>query len=176
MWLRQNFFMKSLPCGFLADFVTFTEESLNGKLYAVLTFQICKNALNEIYRCICTYIMGVVNMWCNTLLKCNIGLMRWVRTAPSHSIFEHCVKSVQIRSFFWSVFSRIQTEYWQIVRISPYSVRMRGNTDQKNSLFGYLSSYAVWMQENTDQKNFICGHFSVFSLNVGKYGSEKLRI
>ena len=25
--------------------------------------------------------------------------------------FEHCVKSVQIRSFFWSVFSCIRTEY-----------------------------------------------------------------
>ena len=45
----------------------------------------------------------------------------------------HCVKSVQIRSFFWSVFSRI----WTI--ISPYSVRMRENTDQKNSVFGHFS-------------------------------------
>ena len=26
----------------------------------------------------------------------------------------HCVKSVQIRSYFWSVFSRIQTEYGEI--------------------------------------------------------------
>ena len=40
----------------------------------------------------------------------------------------HCVKSVHIRSFFWSVFSRIRTKYRSI---SPYSVRMRGNTDQK---------------------------------------------
>ena len=32
----------------------------------------------------------------------------------------HCVKSVQIRSFFWSV-----------LRISPYLVQMRENTDQK---------------------------------------------
>ena len=34
---------------------------------------------------------------------------------------------------FWSAFSRIRTEYGQILRISPYSVRMRENTDQKNS-------------------------------------------
>ena len=33
----------------------------------------------------------------------------------------HCMKSVQIRSFFWSVFSRIRTEYGEI----------RENTDQK---------------------------------------------
>ena len=36
---------------------------------------------------------------------------------------QHCKKSVQIRSFFWSVFSRIRTS------ISPYSVRMRENTE-----------------------------------------------
>ena len=33
--------------------------------------------------------------------------------------------------FFWSVFSRIWAEYGEILRISPYGVRMRGNTDQK---------------------------------------------
>ena len=31
----------------------------------------------------------------------------------------HCVKSVQIRSFFWSVFSCIQIEYGEIRSISP---------------------------------------------------------
>ena len=30
---------------------------------------------------------------------------------------------------FWSVFSHIRTEYREILRISPYSVRMRENTD-----------------------------------------------
>ena len=30
----------------------------------------------------------------------------------------HCVKSVQIRSYFWSVFSRIRTEYGP--EITPY--------------------------------------------------------
>ena len=43
----------------------------------------------------------------------------------------HCVKSVQTRSFFWSVFFRIRTEYGEIPRISPYSVQMREHTDQK---------------------------------------------
>ena len=41
--------------------------------------------------------------------------------------------------FFWSVFSRIQTEYGGTVRISPYSVRARENTDQKNSEYGHVS-------------------------------------
>ena len=30
---------------------------------------------------------------------------------------------------FWSVFSRIGTEYKEVLRISLYSVRMRENTD-----------------------------------------------
>ena len=44
---------------------------------------------------------------------------------------KHCVESVQILSFFWSLFSRIRTEYGKMLRISPYSVRMQENTDQK---------------------------------------------
>ena len=43
----------------------------------------------------------------------------------------HCLKSVQIRSYFWSIFSRIRTEYREILGIFPYSVRMQENTDQK---------------------------------------------
>ena len=39
----------------------------------------------------------------------------------------HSVKKVQIRSFFWSVFSRIRTEYGEILSIFPYSVRMQEN-------------------------------------------------
>ena len=31
----------------------------------------------------------------------------------------HCVKSVQIRSFFWSVFSCIQTEYGDTGKYGP---------------------------------------------------------
>ena len=38
----------------------------------------------------------------------------------------HCVKSVQIRSFFWSIFSCIRTEYMKI-------------RTRKNSVFGYFS-------------------------------------
>ena len=46
-------------------------------------------------------------------------------------LLTHCMKSVQIPIFFWSVFSCIRTEYGETLRISPYSVRMRENTDQK---------------------------------------------
>ena len=49
------------------------------------------------------------------------------------------MKSVQIWSFFWSVFPRIRTEYGEILRISQHSVRMQENTDQKKTL--YLDTY-----------------------------------
>ena len=50
---------------------------------------------------------------------------------PTPLLAIHCVKSVQIRRFFWPVFSRIRTEYGEILRIFPYSVRMRENKNQK---------------------------------------------
>ena len=40
---------------------------------------------------------------------------------------------------FWSIFSRIWTEYGKILRISLYSVRMLENTDQNNSEHGHFS-------------------------------------
>ena len=44
---------------------------------------------------------------------------------------KYFVKSVRSRNFFWSVFYRIRSEYGEIQSISPNSVRMRENTDQK---------------------------------------------
>ena len=43
----------------------------------------------------------------------------------------HCMKSVQIRSFFWSLFSRIRTKYGDLLRKYPYSIGIRENTDHK---------------------------------------------
>ena len=53
----------------------------------------------------------------------------------------HCVKSVQIRSFFWTTFSCIRIKYGEMRSISPYSVRMWENTDQKK-----LSIWALFTQ------------------------------
>ena len=47
------------------------------------------------------------------------------------NLFSYCVKSVQIRSYFWSIFSCIRTEYGDLRNKSPYSVRMQQNMDQK---------------------------------------------
>ena len=40
---------------------------------------------------------------------------------------------------FWSVFSHIRTEYGEILRLSPYSIRMRKNAEQNNSEYGHFS-------------------------------------
>ena len=44
---------------------------------------------------------------------------------------------------FWSLFSGIRTEYGYLLRKSPYSVQMRENTDQKNSVFGQFLRSAI---------------------------------
>ena len=43
----------------------------------------------------------------------------------------HCVKSIQIRSYFWSVFSCTGTEYGDLLRKSPNSVQIQENMGQK---------------------------------------------
>ena len=47
-------------------------------------------------------------------------------------------KACPYSELFWSAFSRIRTEYGKIIRVSPYSVRMRENTDQSNSEYGHF--------------------------------------
>ena len=71
----------------------------------------------------------------------------WFDVPPSSSLlfsnflffclsFRHCVKSVQIRSFFWSVFSCIQNKYRKI-------------RTKKNSVFGHLSRSAFVFKIHT---------------------------
>ena len=62
---------------------------------------------------------------CSTLLCQDHRIVLW------KVFIHHYLKSVQIRRFFWSVFSRVQTEYGEIFRISPYWVWLRENTDQR---------------------------------------------
>ena len=48
-------------------------------------------------------------------------------------------ESCQYLEFFWSVFSRIWSEYREMQSNSPYSVQMQKNTDQKSFGFGHFS-------------------------------------
>ena len=43
----------------------------------------------------------------------------------------YCVKSVQIKSFFWPAFSSICSKYGDFLCNCPYSVQIQENTDQK---------------------------------------------
>ena len=49
----------------------------------------------------------------------------------------HCVESVQIRSYFWSVFSCIWTEYGDLLRIQS---KYRKIWTRKKIIFGHVSS------------------------------------
>ena len=58
----------------------------------------------------------------------------------------HCVKSAQIRSFFWSVFSSIRTKYGDLRRFiqSEYrKIRTR-----KTSVFGHFSRSDFFLPEH----------------------------
>ena len=57
-----------------------------------------------------------------------------------HSWFKDITqrKKCPYLELFRSTFSRIRTEYEEILRISPYSVRMQGNVDQNNSEYGHF--------------------------------------
>ena len=58
-----------------------------------------------------------------------------VSNAPLHlALREKCPYS----ELFWSLFSRIRTEYGEILCISPYSVRVWENTDQNNSEYEHF--------------------------------------
>ena len=63
----------------------------------------------------------------------------------SHNMFSghHCVKSVQIQSFSWCVFSHIWTEYGDLLWKSPHLVKIRENTDQKK--LHIRTFFAKWM-------------------------------
>ena len=62
-----------------------------------------------------------------------------------HHISLHCLKGVQTRSFFWAVFSRIQTEYGEIgLNTERYGVTLRIQSEcrkiqpKKNSISGHF--------------------------------------
>ena len=60
----------------------------------------------------------------------------------------HCVKSAQIQSFFWPVFSCIRTEYGDLNCKSPYSIRIQKNTDQKKLHIWKLLTQWILYREN----------------------------
>ena len=56
--------------------------------------------------------------------------------------------------FFWSVFSRTRTAYGDLLWISPYSIQMRENEDQKNVGTGHFLRNPDFMWNLTWYSNF----------------------
>ena len=71
----------------------------------------------------------------------------------SSAPFETCPYS----ELFWSMFSPIRTEWGEIIRIFPYSVSMRENTDQNNSEYGHFlwsAGLFLWTPKTSENRYF----------------------
>ena len=83
-----------------------------------------------------------------------------------------------MRSFFWSVFFCIWTEYWDLLRKSPYSGQIQENTDHKKlrifALFGqclriqyhYFDSRQENLQKKTKKKHCLKDWNGFRGLNI----------
>ena len=65
----------------------------------------------------------------------------------------HCMKSVQKRSFFWSVFSRFRIECFVSLRIQSECGKIR---TRKNSVFGHISHSVPPLPLCADYMQYIC--------------------
>ena len=89
-----------------------------------------------------------------------IKVCSWLWLSCSNSLRKKCPYS----ELFCSAFSRIRSEYGEILHISPYSIRMRENADQNNSGYRHFSCseylrsyYKVWQWKFVIEcdKNFV---------------------
>ena len=86
-------------------------------------------------------------------------------------------KKCPYSELFWSAFSRIRTEYGEIlwdIRISLYSVRMRKMRTRitPNTDTFYLSPYSVRMPENANKNNSKYGHFLRSEIIYEQFGNN----
>ena len=73
-----------------------------------------------------------------------------------------CLKIIQIRSFFRSLFSRIQTEYGEILRISGIQFECGKIQIRKNSVFGHFSRSVCFKLLSTSLLNLPCNSSQKF--------------
>ena len=82
--------------------------------------------------------------------------------------FYHCVKSVQIRSFFSSVFSHIRTEYGDLLH-GFTSIRILENTDQKKLRIWILFAQCIMGQKGPLSQDFIQLTLEYVNYNINIY-------
>ena len=122
MWYVSHFWRSLSPTGFFGNFqfflVVFVSVS-NVIMPKKVNFFLIDNYKNNLQDT--SYIQVEPHKLLTNLISCFISYFtkKPLETAHACLIFcnSHCMKSVQIRSFFWSVFSRIRTEYREILRI-----------------------------------------------------------
>ena len=73
-------------------------------------------------------------------LEC-VSLIRWNQYLQ-WTLRKKCPYS----ELFWSVISRIRTDYGEIRIISPYSVQMQENADQNNSEYKHFSCSGTYVE------------------------------
>ena len=100
-----------------------------------------------------------------------------LRLGNRFGIFFRRVKRQKLRikcpnsELFWSIFSSIRTEYGEVPRIFPYSVRMWETMDQNNCEYGhFLRSANPFFSDNVllnemnlpvcDRNHKVCSTFS----------------
>ena len=98
--------------------------------------------ISEVFTGKCFYTKAVQKFFYKTQRK-TLALTSLQVAGPELSLRQECPYS----KLFWSAFSRIRTEHKEILRISPYSLRMRKTTDQNNSEYGHFL-YSVYGQKD----------------------------
>ena len=81
-------------------------------------------------------------------------------------------KKCPYSELFWSTFSRIRTEYGEILRISPYSVRMQENADQNNSEYEHFlrsGSQSLKMLHATNGRGILFDNFPGFGASITNF-------
>ena len=103
---------------FPGDSVTFTEEILNGKLRFLCSAKkmwlLSGTTKPRMHPRLHKPLLNTLSIYGNFFRETTF----WMNFVSCFKY--HCVKSVQIRSFFWSVFSCIRTEYGDL-RSSVFS-------------------------------------------------------
>ena len=105
-----------------------------------------------------------------------------------HTTRKHYVKSVQIRSFFCSVFSRIRTEYGEILQENAGKYECGKIRTRKNSIFKHFSDTenvqrmaSKWLQQSFFYRTLLgdcfCSiHVLICSQSLEKFASWTVKL
>ena len=127
----ETFFMVQISTFFMQTSLEQNHQCAKGENFLVLAVRIQKNTDLQNF----SYIFHKSD-------KEKYMVKRGLQKITFCLVRNHCVKSVRIRSYsdphFTAFRLNTETEYGEKRSISPYSVRMRENTDQNNSEYGHF--------------------------------------